>query len=196
MGQILKNFPGSLDGARKEAIAKETFGVALRTMGWLFETIRENEEELCRAVSDVIQRRQDHLTPSEAEQKARAMLGLFLTGIAFGFIRDVVQNTGSRHLKVTYSRIFAMGQHATMRLIKVALDLEVTSAFPASVVRELADEFRDNQVALEVLRYLVIHHFHLFVVDTSTKQSICSTLGISYPGIEATRREWQRLSRS
>ena len=196
MGQILKNFPGSLDGTRKEMIAKETFGVALRAMGWLLETIRSDEDDLLGAVTFVIRKQQPRLSSSEAEQKARAMLGLLLMSVAFGLIREVVQNAGSKHLLVTYGRILDADPRATMQLIKVALALETSSTFPREEVRSLARTFTDNPVALEVLRYLVIHHFHLFVVDPSVKQSVCAILDISFPAIETTRREWQRMPRS
>ena len=184
LGQVLKNFPGSLEASVKLEIARECFHLGLRSLSAVFEMIRLAQSDILSAMSEEIRHGHPKMTTWEIENRAKESLSGLLHVLSYGLIKRVANAVGSRDLFNTYERLMKESQTPAFSLINSALNLDNNSEFPFNLIRNMASEFRNAPLPLSVLRHLVVAHFHLFPVEFKTKQSICSTLDIRYSAIQ------------
>ena len=183
MGQVLKNFPGSLEGSVKLGIARECFHLGLRSLTVVFEMIRLEQSEILKEMSQEIQHRHPSLAPWEVDSRAKESLTGLVHVLSYGLIKRVSKAVGSRDLFNTYERLMEESGTPAFSLINSALNLDNSSEFPYVLINHLASDFEDAPLPLSVLRHLVAAHFHLFPVDFKTKQRISSTIGIKYSNL-------------
>ena len=184
LGQVLKNFPGSLEGKVKLDIARECFHLGLRSLSVVFEMIRSDQSEILQIISEMIRKRNPEFTAAEVNNRAKESLTGLAHLLSYGMIKRVAKSVGSPDLSNTYKRLLGETETPAFRLINSALELDNSSEFPAIAIREVVSDFEKFPLPLSVLRHLVVSHFHLFPVDFRTKQSICATLKISYSSLQ------------
>ena len=77
LGQVLRNFPGSLKREIEVRIADECYLVGLRMLGFVFASVERNADDLRRYYSLLILHRQPWLSATKVGQNAEeAMIGL------------------------------------------------------------------------------------------------------------------------
>ena len=180
LGQVLKNFPGSLEASMKLDIARECYHLGLRSLSAVFKMIQVEELAILQGMSQEIRNRHPDLATGEIRSRARESLTGLVHVLSYGLIKRVANAVGSRDLFNTYNRLLGESQTPAFSLINLALNLDNRSEFPDSLIRNVASEFRKTPLPLSVLRHLVVAHFRLFPVDFRTKQGISSTIGIRY----------------
>jgi hypothetical protein len=189
LGQLLKNFPGTLGGDQKERLARAVYGVALRTLGAVQQLLRASPEEHVQMVMDALREEDADLSVNELADAARRTVQWQWFQMALGVTQRAAADVGHPILDPVFDDIEAADPVAAIRLISSAIQLDRAGRFPEERVRELAAKFRSNPLALGVLRSLVVTHFHLFDVDRDKKQSICALLDIQYkPALPRSRR--------
>lgn len=67
LGQILKNFPGSLEGAAKVQIARECYGLGLRSLSMVLDLVRSNEEGVLELIMASLRDQHPGFTEPEAD---------------------------------------------------------------------------------------------------------------------------------
>ena len=181
MGQVLKNFPGSLEASVKLDIARECFHLGLRSLTVVFEMIRLEQSEFLKEMSQEIQQRHPSLATWEVDNRARENLTGLVHILSYGLIKRVARAVGSHDLFNTYEKLLEESRTPAFSLINSALKLDNSNEFPYVLITGLASDFQQCPLPLSVLRHLVAAHFHLFPVDFKTKQRISSSIGIGYP---------------
>lgn len=78
LGQIVKNFPGSMSGDDKRRLVTECIGIGLRTLGSLFAILEASSESFVRMMIGMLKDVDPNLTNEELSKKARqSSLGSF-----------------------------------------------------------------------------------------------------------------------
>lgn len=180
LGQVLKNFPGSLDGDVKLEIAQECYDLGLRTLSWLYEALRENEEYLVGQTADVIRKSHPTLTQKQIEIRARNLIVSTAEVLGLILIRLISSAVGSPELDRTYDRLEEQEGTPAVQLINVSIRLDHSTGFPEGTVCRQARDLANRPFARAILSYLVLMRFHLFPVAPPTKRRVCSALGIQY----------------
>lgn len=189
LGQLLKNFPGTLSGDQKDRITRAVYGVALRTLGAVQQLFRTNPDEHAEFLVSTFRREHPDLSADDLVDAVRATVYWQLYQTAFGVTQRTAGDVGSNLLDPVFNDIEKDDPVPAIRLISSAIRLDRAGSFPEDRVRELAGEFKTNPLALRVLRGLVITHFHLFEVDREIKQRTCKLLNIEYkPSLPRSRR--------
>jgi hypothetical protein len=185
LGQIVKNFPGSMPGEQKRAITRACYNVGLRTLGSLLGALKLTKDEFVRSFVEAIRADDPHLNDEELSKRARETVhGLTHIG-AYGMVKRISHAVGSPHLKQVYDSLSKEDPSPAVALIHASLQLDQAQSFPEDEVEDLGKRFDENPLASRVLKSLVINHFHLFTVKYDTKQHICSKLGIPYKPLQA-----------
>jgi len=192
LGQVVKNFPGSLDASNKREIVAQCYSLGLRVLGWLFVVVRENKEELIKEIARMLREEHPGHAWERVVNRAQRTIFLLLAMASFGMIRRISNAVGSRELTQTYEHVTQESVPAH-RLIEVSLALDHSGAFPSSKVGDAAAVFRDAIVPMWILRRLVLQHFHLFPVSYRLKQRACSALGIRFEQNDIARRQQRTL---
>ncbi len=180
LGQILKNFPGSLEGYVKLEIARECYQLGLRSLSVIFEIIESEQTEILKQIADIIKDHNPLFTALETENRARETLMGMTHVVSYGMIWRVSRAVGSRDLFNTFERLMKESDSAAYKLINSALEIDNRQKCPELAIRRAVREFKDDLLPLSVLRHLVVSHFQLFPVEYTTKKSICDIMGISY----------------
>lgn len=180
LGQILKNFPGSIPAQRKLRLAKECYYVGLRTLGSALHMFDKHQEGTLRFIVDRLKAENPEMSRDELAVVAnRTIVGLAHLA-TYGMITRIAHAVGSPQLIETYKEIKAENPSTAIGLIHTALQLEQSHSFPQAEVTKFAQDLERRPWPLGLLRHLVVNHFHVFPVKFQTKQSICSKLGIPY----------------
>lgn len=180
LGQILKNFPGSIAAERKLRLAKACYSVGLRTLGSVLNMFDMQQEAALRFIVDRLKAENPEMSRDELAVVAnRTIVGLAHLA-TFGMITRIAHAIGSPLLTETYKEIRAENTSTAIGLIHTALQLEQSHSFPQAEVTKFASVLERRPWPLGLLRHLVVNHFHIFPVKFQTKQSVCSKLGIPY----------------
>jgi len=180
LGQLLKNFPGTLDRDKKMRIARTTYGVGLRVLGAIHELLRQRSDETVRGIVEMIRESHQDMSTEKILDRARRSIGYLVYVAAYGTTQRVAMSVGSPLLQPIFDSINEDSPTPAIQLITAALALDRADAFPEDRVLALAKELSKNPLAMRVLKGLVITHFHLFDDDRAVRQRICSHLDIEF----------------
>ena len=162
LGQMLKNFPGSMEAPVKLDIARECFHLGLRSLTVVLQMIRDGQSGILNEMSQEIRHRHPSLTSWEVSIRAKESFTGLVYVLSYGLIGRVARAVGSRDLFNTYERLLEESRSPAFKLIHSALNLDNSSEFPDTLIRSVAAEFQDAPLPLSVLRNLVVAYFHLF----------------------------------
>jgi len=180
LGQILKNFPGSILAERKLRLTKECYNVGLRTLGSALAMFDKHQEGTLRFIVDSLKADNPEMSRDELAIVAnRTVVGLAHLA-TYGMITRIAHAVGSPLLTETYKELKTENTSTAVGLIHAALQLEQSHLFPQAEVTKFAKDLERRPWPLGLLRHLVVNHFHVFPVKFQTKQSVCSKLGIPY----------------
>lgn len=191
LGQILKNFPGSIEGDVKVEMARACYSLGLRAVAWIYEEFKANEVELLNDVMSSIREQHPRLLDAEVADRARRTVVDLAEMVGVGIVRLVTAAVGSPELSQTYRRVLAQDNTPAVRLIDTSINLHHSGVFQEDLVLRVARDLRSEPFASTILSYLMVGYFHVFPVKGPVKQQICSALGIKYTalyGANPTRR--------
>lgn len=180
LGQLLKNFIGTMDGETKRKLADECIAIGLRTLGSYLAVIENRGGEYAEALMEMMRADDPNLSDEDLSRKARQSLFGLLQIATYGVVKRVAGAIGSPHLGQVYEMLRAENDSPTIALILTALELDQFSDFPERELASLHLQLEGNTLADSVLLTLVINHFHVFDEAFGLKQRVCAKLGIKY----------------
>lgn len=180
LGQILKNFPGTLKADPKKRIADECYSIGLRTLASVIALLRDNREGILGYLQERYREEAPYATNAELREHAfRSITGLTRL-LAYGSVQRIAAAVGSRDLMETFRALRSRYDSPAGKLIEMSIHLDQMEALPKVRAKRLGDDIDDLYVARSVLRMLVIRHLHLFDVPYVEKEAICAKLSIPY----------------
>jgi hypothetical protein len=197
MGQILRNFPGSLPGDLKEEIATECYLLGLRTLR-MFHTLMEQHLDAFRSFfSEVVREARGIHDDGELASATDRVLRTIVLGSAYWMIKTISQAVGSEQLEETFEEIHDSRVPLSVKLIDLSIKLDHFRCFPVGEIDNLkaitTNEVRavnplsltrekqlvpKKEFAFYLLQCLVRDHLYLYPVSQSVRQSVCAKLGI------------------
>ncbi|MGD9746634.1 MAG: metallophosphoesterase [Verrucomicrobiales bacterium] len=196
LGQLVKNFPGSLKGTEKHDLIKEAYSLGLRTVSMLFDAFQADPEGLIDFVVDrVIDQHPNVKDRGELKKRVRLFMYWLVEASSLGLVKRISQAVGHSQLGETYSDLRGEKDSNALALIDISIQLD-NLGFPEDELNRLKKRFSGNLFCDRVLRQLAVQHFYLFPTKESTKQRVCSTLGIeigSIRKIEAKSRDQKQI---
>ena len=180
LGQVAKNFPGSLSGDVKKSIVEECYGVGLRTLAELFALVEDTNDDWVASVVETLRSSEQRLDEETLTQRTRDSVYGLIHLLTFGIVRRIALAVGASDLDKVYDVLLDENPTPAVALVSAALTLDLSRQIPTDDVMRLYDELSDNPLAQSVLRGLVINFFHLMDVRFATKQKLCEKLDINY----------------
>lgn len=195
LGQILKNFPGTLEADDKYRIASEGFGLGLRTVTLLYDRVRENHELLLDELRAIVKRHRPDATKLENDRQARDMMVGVCEALGAALVQLIAQSMGTAQLDQTYERVAEANPIITVELINASIALEYNKNFPERKVLDLSARLMKKPFAKAVLQALVIMRFTTFPAPMATRQKVCRALDINYPAFAGAVSQLQAHNR-
>lgn len=220
LGQLVKNFPGSLHGEDKLALVRECYALGLRTVSMLFDLFQRDIEGFVDFVYDrLVEKHPDINDVEDLKKKVRKFMFWMIENASFGMVKRISRAVGHSQLGEIYREVREQDDTNAFALIDIAIRLE-NLGFPEDRLKELAQRFGPEKVTIpthagkkskkmlptqpiskdpfcdRILKQLVVEHFYLFPTREKTKQKVCAALQIEMQSIRRTEvnTEQQRLA--
>jgi predicted MPP superfamily phosphohydrolase len=179
MGQVLRNFPGVLEGEPKYRLAEACYMLGLRTLGRFMEIANTQRENIRTLFAQIFIERHPLATEEEAAVSADQAL-IWLTGAAaYGMIKRVCNSVGLRELELTFDDVKANYADLTsVQFIHLAIRLEHFRGAPEAEIYDLQKVIGKNHFAYKLLRDLVAEYLLLHNTDTRVFQRLGSEFDI------------------
>jgi hypothetical protein len=179
LGQILKNYYGTLPNAEKVDLMREVYLGPLRALREFLEFIEEDREALIREVELAMEGKAKRLEGQDRERRAKETLFEFVGLVTFGFIFRASSAVGSEHLREIAGTLVRRNPSTAFRLIELATRLDAPTTLPFKDIKALSASTSQNIFAHRLLETVVLRHLYLFRTEEKEKQQICDILGVS-----------------
>jgi hypothetical protein len=183
MGQIAKNFSGSLVGPVKFQLVDECYRLGLRVAGMILNVWKDAAETVVNELVDIIfdafkdDSQLKNITRRELSDKVKALFFFLTESMSFAMLKRISHAVGSVELVPTYREVLSASPSNAYKLVDMSVKLDALS-LPTNEVVALNKELKDNTLCSRLLCRLVVDHIYLFSTDYKTKQRICEALGI------------------
>jgi hypothetical protein len=178
LGQILRNFPGSLRREVKVEIARETIAVGLRTLKVALGGLEEANAIVGRALEQMLHDEGGVTDAIRIREKVRQFCFLLDVGLVAGVVEAIAGAVGSEHLTETYKELAAQDRSLSDRMVHLAIGLDYRRPAPLNEAAALEREVGSNVVASLVIKGMVVRFLYLFPTERAERQRVCQRLGI------------------
>ena len=175
LGQILRNFTGSLPGDRKLMILKTTYLLGLRALRAVLSvlgdaTLRVKEEIALRDMKKASERQF-----AKSMERFLTIIGQI---IGVSMFQQISMNVGSPDIEETAyaDTISEIGRNNATELIDLTIKLDHSAEYPFEQIKALKKLYSDNRFALMVLKDLVIANMHVFEISREMRQRVQALL--------------------
>lgn len=185
LGQIAKNFPGTLKADEKHRILVSCHRLGLRLLGSFLEGISREKDQFVADLADLVRREEPHLAASVLEKKVSRSLHGLLHMLGLVAVRATAQSVGAFELTKANDRVLKEIDTDAVALVHLATGLDQAALpFPIEEIQQLSERLRDNVFAADILKSIVVNHFYLFEEQREVRQRVCELLGIPYKNLQ------------
>lgn len=180
LGQILRNFVGSLPQEKKVQLTRACYSLGLRTLSSIVKAVESSKAEMVQDCMKWL--KEKHPQWEEPRLRQAACFSVFgvVEMMSLGMIKHVSNSVGLKDLSRVFSQVAKEDDTLAVRLITTSIRLDHFGQFPEDDVRLLAKDLRKERFAFSLVRALVWLHYYLYPTrDIGQKQSICAALDIS-----------------
>ncbi len=172
MGQVLRNFPGSLKKEVKLELALESYSLGLRILGSVFQLSQRNSGAMTKDIAEILRRKMAFSGPeSELQTQAELIVADLLREVTFGILKRLSHAIGLSELEETYEEVARLrNDNLACQMIQLSIRLDHFSRFPKEAISKLAKELQKNTFSYQTLRDLVLNYLYLFPADFSIQQ--------------------------
>jgi len=178
LGQILRNYAGSLRADLKTEIATNAYSLSLRVIKFMFQMIEEGQQELIEVLANIVRTRHPEWSGERLASEVEGMVFNLSEGLAFVVVKHVSDSLGDERLSITFNDILAASTNISYQFIDVSLRLDYYRGFPSNELFKLFKSVRKSPFASQLVRHLAWYHFYLYPVRYDVRESACKRLGI------------------
>ena len=177
LGQILRNYYGSLKGNIKIDLGEEAYLMGLRATNRFYKKLIGSKEYLVKSISNILVR--EHIVAKDhAERAARHIIFFCCIFIPELYISHISQSLSNDKLADTFDDIIRRHDNIGFGIINLAIRMDCHGAFPLDEAVSLLKRIGNNILPSTILKDLVVQHLYLFPRSESERQSICDKLRI------------------
>lgn len=172
VGQIVKNRKGSLKKDEIEDLIAEIYYTGFRTVGFLGEVFSDAKTVL---VENLSQRIKDKDTKYEIERKISNFIQVISLQTCLGVFSKLIFAVGIKDLNALYDNVAKNINTPAAKLVSFSINSYYNDLSTKDVV-ELAKEFKDNPVAIAILKSRVRAYIYTNHVNYRKKQRLAQAL--------------------
>lgn len=192
IGQILKNYGGTIDGETKETLLDSAYTVSLKAGKILSDFVIDEKDDLINFLVNSLTEIQEkeQVSQSNLENIARKMVFDFVGLLYSSIIQKAVVDTGTKRMKSTYEDYLKEEKNTAVKLIIAGSLLENTYLDESEkYISELYEYSENNYMVKSIVRNMVGKHLYMFDIPFHRRQQICKTYDIKYdPSLNKTRQ--------
>jgi predicted MPP superfamily phosphohydrolase len=174
LGQVLRNFTGSLPGPLKLDITQECYALGLRTLHAVLMIASSGIDSMRQYFGSLISERSGITDPKELANRTDDYIVWIGQALATVTVKRVSYAVGHENLTNTYQRIVEGSKELSVRIIDAAIKLDHFERVPEKELTSLASLVRKNPCAYSVIRELVAEFLYFYNLDFPKMQSLGS----------------------
>jgi hypothetical protein len=179
IGQVLRNFPGSLPRKLKARITETCYQLGLRTLNAVFKIAETNFEDFRSYIAQLIKEHRSFDTDRELEESTDKEILWLSRRCGFAMIKRISYAVGLEILESIYKDVLQQESgKVSVSLIDLSVKLDHFKGFPERDIERMNDRLQKNYFAGATLRDLVANHLYLFPVDYTIRQRMGQRLDI------------------
>lgn len=178
MGQVVRNFPGELDGATKLRVTKEAYLLGLRTLAGLLSQYDKDLSSFREFFTLREQENDPSLSPEKLDLRVSLLLQCLPLTLVQGFVTKVANSVGSQHLKETYKSVRTELTGPCVELIDLSIQLDHFVACPVTQIVRFHEQNRSNVFYQNVLRLMIARHLTLYQENQRIRDQLSEKLQI------------------
>jgi len=185
LGQLSKNYYGSLKVGQKRILIQEAIEAPLRAIESIFEIMRDDPDNVLYLIENRLKDGvgDDEVTSSELRGFARQVLFNILFFISFNVIKKISNAVGSKNLIPVIEDITDGLDTNAANLINLSVKLDMGSHGSIEDLKRIKRSLEDSGISLTILRSMLVHYLYMFEVRDNDVRQICSAVGINYPKV-------------
>jgi hypothetical protein len=193
MGQILRNFPGSLKADTKLELAFESYSLGLRILSAVFDLAQRDSEVMVKDIAELLRTKMAFSgTERELLTRAELILAEILREITYSLLKRVSHAIGLSELEPTYDEVAELRDNSLSNgMIQLSIRLDHFERFPKKEIEKLAVTLEHNVFSYQTLRDLVLNHLYLFPRGYTIQQWAGSVLKmkVDLPEVRGSARK-------
>lgn len=180
LGQVAKKYWGEMTGDQKYRITAETYFLGLRTLGFYFMMVQENQNYLVKSIKEMIEKKhiKDNFNLEKSIGEAKDFLFQLYFLCAWGTIKRITNAVGYEKLNETYKTILEKNKYNSIKLINLSIKLDHYKKFPLKEIEGVKTDLEMNRLGYLLLKNLVINYLYMFEAKRELRQNICNLLDI------------------
>lgn len=187
LGQLSRNYYGSLKVSQKRKLLEEAIKAPLRTLDYYFSIIEDNSDAALELVEKKILEKYDgkidSTTSNEVKETARRFFFEMIVSLSYFFITKISSSIGSANLQNIIDEICDEIGSNSGKLIKLATLLELGNSVSVEDFRRFFSTMEKNHLSDRLLKAIVVNYLYMFERSDSETQQICHITGINYRSI-------------
>lgn len=178
LGEITKNYYGSLDGDIKEELLRETYSLSLRAINIFVKNFEEHHELIVKTIDELIEKK-GYNTQEKIQMTSGRFIFNTLARLTEGFVSKLSKSIASKELKPIYNDILTHEpDNKAIKMINAAIELDFPNGLKDDAITHYA-ALEGNHLAQATLKKLVIDHMYMFHMNHSQKDRIMDKFSIS-----------------
>jgi hypothetical protein len=173
-GHIIKNRKGSLKKDKLEELVKEEYLAGFRIINYFGLLIQGTKEEVSKLFKSKVDK-------GESLESAEKSINVMLQYLAFSFCINIfsciIHFVGNKDLEKIFENISSKIGSPASKLVTFSIK-SCYGNMSSGTIQELAKEYKDNPVALQILKARVRAYLYNNYVDYKKQQKIASALGM------------------
>ena len=178
LGQVLKNYYGSIERTKKAALMANIFNGPLRMLRFLIEDVIDDPENFAQELHKLIRMNKPAMAEMPSEKATRRFAFNLIGTICTGIVVKIAKLVNSEKLEEDLEKLVTDSDSVSYRLIAAAVKLTQPGRVAISDIQALGKDVRDNHFAFEMLQSLGYYHLRMFHTDEIEKQKLCAALRI------------------
>lgn len=178
LGQIVKNYYGSLDRSMKKGLIKEVFDTPLRFLKFIFELMLSDSGAFVSEVEKIITKKNPEMVALNKKQIARNVAFNLIGQICTGMLFRAAANISSDKLNDDILDLVQNDSSPAYELLAIGTRFISPKNLPLEKIKRLATELKSNPLAFGILQSMGAIHIHQFHLKIEDRQRLCQFLGI------------------
>lgn len=174
LGQVLRNFTGSLPGVLKLDITRECYALGLRTLNAILLIVASDIDTMRQYFGSLIAERSGITDPKKLASRTDDYIVWLGQALSTVTVKRVSYAVGHENLTNTYQRIIEESNELSFQVIDAAIKLDHFERIPEKELAMLSSRVRKNPSTYSVLRELVAEFLYFYNLDFPTMQRLGS----------------------
>jgi hypothetical protein len=172
LGQVLRNFTGSIEGPLKFEITMECYSLGRRLLTAVLTIASFDIDAMRQYLGGLISERSGITDSKELAVKTDEAIVWLGVAAAFGSVKRISYAVGHSDLTNTYNRVLEKATDLATRIIDTVIKLDHFDHPPEKELNDLAPRLKKNPFAYNVMRDIVADYLYLYNVEYQTMQRL------------------------